>query len=167
MPSPGHLALVTGLVSASYFTFGNLAAANFGVMPAIARGNTTLSVTQKVSLWKFFYDTAKKHMASSGLISAVAISIAAYHSPERSPRNLLITGAASAFVVLPLTLLFLMPVNNELADMLKSAKLRPMNSIEETRALDLLDRWSRLHWIRIFFGAIAWSIALKQLANPS
>jgi hypothetical protein len=59
MPSPGHLALVTGLVSSSYFTFGNIGAAYFGVMPATARGQTNLPVADRLALWDNFYGIAK------------------------------------------------------------------------------------------------------------
>jgi hypothetical protein len=59
MPSPGHIALVTGLVSTSYFTFGNIGAAYFGIMPLTARGQTTLSVPDRLALWDTFYSVSK------------------------------------------------------------------------------------------------------------
>ncbi|KAJ6547193.1 hypothetical protein B0H19DRAFT_1164398 [Mycena capillaripes] len=59
MPAPGHIALVAGLVSSSYFTFGNIGLAFCGIMPATARGQTTLPVANRVTLWEFFYETGK------------------------------------------------------------------------------------------------------------
>jgi hypothetical protein len=59
MPNPGHIALVTGLLTSSYFTFGNIGAAYFGVMPVTERGKTTLPVIARLQLWKDFYDVAK------------------------------------------------------------------------------------------------------------
>lgn len=59
MPAPGHLALLTGLVSSSYFTYANLGCAFFGIMPATARGKTTLPVVERLALWEYNYELGK------------------------------------------------------------------------------------------------------------
>jgi hypothetical protein len=54
---PAQLSLIAGVVSSSYFFFGNLGGAYFGVVPAIQ--NLELPVDTKVALWKWSYDRAK------------------------------------------------------------------------------------------------------------
>lgn len=61
--SPLKLSLFTGVVSSSYFFFGNLGAANFGLVPAIRdEHGVDLSVAQKVALQSWHYDVAKVRM---------------------------------------------------------------------------------------------------------
>jgi hypothetical protein len=54
---PAQLPLIAGVVSSSYFFFGNLGGAYFGVVPAIQ--DLELPVDTKVTLWKWSYDRAK------------------------------------------------------------------------------------------------------------
>lgn len=57
---PLKVSLVTGVVSSSYFIFGNFGAANFGVVPAIRDADgVDMSVALKVALWKWSYERSK------------------------------------------------------------------------------------------------------------
>jgi len=156
MPSPGHIALVTGLVASSYFTFSNIGLAFFGIMPATARGQTTLPVADRLALWEFSYEVGKLHMASSGVISALALSVSAYLASAPPLRNVFTAGAVAAFTSAAFTLIFLMPVNNELIAMRKANEVKPMELKEERRALELLDSWRALHRFRIVTGLVPW-----------
>ncbi|KAJ7349348.1 hypothetical protein DFH08DRAFT_142472 [Mycena albidolilacea] len=166
MPSPGHLALVTGLVTSSYFTFSNIGLAFFGVMPATARGNTTLPVADRLALWEFSYQVGKLHMASSGVISALALSVSAYLTSSRPLRNILAAGAVAAYTSAAFTLVFLLPVNNALITMRKTNAVKPMEQREEQRTLEYLDKWRALHTVRITLGVFPWlASAITLLAT--
>ncbi|KAJ7470412.1 hypothetical protein FB451DRAFT_337112 [Mycena latifolia] len=175
MPSPGHLVLVTSLVSSSYFTFANIGGACFGVLPATARGNTTLPVADRLALWNFSYEVGKvgcrdwacnqteskytifkKHMAGSNLISAISLSASAYLTSERSLRNVLAAGAVAAYTMAAFTIFFMLPVNKNLISMLRSSSLKPMEPWEQQHVLDQLDKWRALHRVRIVLGVIPW-----------
>lgn len=53
---PLKLSLVAGVVSSSYFLYGNLGAANIGIVPAIQDVHgVDLPIATKVALWKWFY----------------------------------------------------------------------------------------------------------------
>ena len=53
-------ALATGVVSSSYFLYGNAAAAHFGIMTAITDPHgVDLPVATKVALWNWHYDRGK------------------------------------------------------------------------------------------------------------
>lgn len=59
-----RLFLFGGVISSSYFFFGNLGAAYFGIIPAIDQRQNLgtaapLSVETRVALWKWNYDRAK------------------------------------------------------------------------------------------------------------
>jgi hypothetical protein len=57
---PLSMSLMTGVLSSSYFICGNLAAAHFGIVPAIQdKANDNVPVSTKVQLWIWFYDCAK------------------------------------------------------------------------------------------------------------
>ncbi|KAJ6529156.1 hypothetical protein DFH09DRAFT_1327394 [Mycena vulgaris] len=156
MPPPGHLALATGLLASSYFAFANIGTAYFGVMPATARGKTPLPVAARLALWKSFYDVAKIHMGGSGVISAVALSAAAYLASARPLRNVLVAGAGAASLSAAWTVLFMLPLNHKLIATLESTAVKPMELEDEQRVLDQLDRWRAMHRVRIVLGAIAW-----------
>ncbi|KAJ7168066.1 hypothetical protein C8R43DRAFT_982978 [Mycena crocata] len=162
MPSPGHLALVTGLVSSSYFAFANIGGAFFGVMPATARGNTALPTKDRLALWHFAYEIGKVHMAGSGITSAVALSYVAYVTPNPL-RKILIAGAAAAYASAVFTFLFLMPINNDLIATLQSTSSKTMEPKQEQRVLGQLDKWRALHRARIVLGIISWAASLTTV----
>ncbi|KAJ7487894.1 hypothetical protein FB451DRAFT_728828 [Mycena latifolia] len=164
MPNSGHLALVAGLVSSSYFTLGNISNAYFGVMPLTERGKTDLPVVARLGLWKAFYDIAKIHMASSAVVSSLSLSVAAYTTRASGPlRNLLIAGAAASFIIPAFTIVFMLPVNNDLGARLKSTSVKPMDPVDERRTLEQLDKWRVMHRVRIVLGTIAWSASIGAL----
>jgi len=163
MPSPGHLALVTGLISSSYFTFANIGAAYFGIMPATARGQTTLPVADRLALWAYFFDVAKYHMVTSSIVSGVSLSLAAYLTPAGPLRNLLIAGAVAGYTFIIYTVLFLLPLSNGLLDILRAKSVKPMEPEEQQYVLDQLDKWRVLHRPRIALGVISWLAATTAL----
>jgi hypothetical protein len=102
-------------------------------------------------------------MAGSAVVSALSLSVAAYFTSERQFRNILAAGAAAGFIVPPWTLILMLPVNNELAEQLQAAALKPMEPLEEQRVLDLLDKWRAMHRVRMVLGTIALSASLVGL----
>ncbi|KAJ7487893.1 hypothetical protein FB451DRAFT_1126284 [Mycena latifolia] len=164
MPNLGHLALVAGLVSSSYFTLGNIGAAYFGVMPLTERGKTDLPVVARLALWDAFYDIAKIHMPSSAVVSGLSLSVVAYTTRAPGPlRNLLIAGSAASFSILAFTVVFMLSVNNDLKARLKSSSVKPMEPVDERRTLEQLDKWRALHRVRMVLGTIAWSASIVAL----
>ncbi|KAJ6529173.1 hypothetical protein DFH09DRAFT_1185360, partial [Mycena vulgaris] len=155
MPNPGHIALVTGLLSSSYFTFGNISNAYFGVVPLTAPGKTALPVTARLALWVAYYGIAKVHMAGAAVASALSLSVAAYMTPESPLRTLLIAGAAASYTIPIYTILWMLPVNNDLIARLKASSVTPMNAGEEQRVVTLLDNWRMMHRLRMVLGSIA------------
>lgn len=95
-------------------------------------------------------------MGSSTVLASVSLAAAAYFTPAAVLRNILVAGAAAAFTVPTFTLLFIMPVNNDLGARLRSTKLKPMEPSEEAHVLDQLDNWRALHRVRIVLGVISW-----------
>ncbi|KAF8185013.1 hypothetical protein K438DRAFT_1597965, partial [Mycena galopus ATCC 62051] len=163
MPSPGHLALIVGLASSSYFTFANIGASYFGIMPAIARGQSTLPVADRLVLWAHFYDVAKFHMPISSITSGVALSVSAYFTPAGPLRNLLTAGAVAGYTFLIYTVLFMLQINNDLHASLKANSVKPMEEKEQKLVLDRLDKWKSLHQFRIALGVITWVAATTGL----
>ncbi|KAJ7686199.1 hypothetical protein B0H17DRAFT_1072437 [Mycena rosella] len=163
MPNPGHLALVAGLVSSSYFTIGNISNAYFGVMPLTERGKTTLPVAARLKLWNDFYSIAKFHMAASAVASALSLSVAAYTLLSPPLRNLLALGAAASYFIPAFTVVFMLPLNNDLIAKLQADSVKPMELREEQRVLEQLDQWRIMHRVRIACGLVAWGAAVTAL----
>ncbi|KAJ6547192.1 hypothetical protein B0H19DRAFT_1164396 [Mycena capillaripes] len=163
MPSPGHIALVTGLVSSSYFTFANIGAAYFGVMPVTARGQTTLPVADRLALWEAFYSVAKIHMAASTVTAGVALSVSAYQASAGPLRSLLAAGAVAGYTVAVYTIFFLLPLNNQLIATLRANSVKPMEPKEQQRVLDQLDQWRSMHKLRIALGLVSWVASTTAL----
>ncbi|KAF8213868.1 hypothetical protein K438DRAFT_1927126 [Mycena galopus ATCC 62051] len=165
MPAPGNIALVTGLVSTSYFTFGNIGAAYFGVMPVIERGRSTLPVADRLALWDALYQTAKFHMATSTVMAGASLSVASYLTPAGPLRNILGAGAVAGFTVAIFTVLFMLPLNDSLIAILRAHKsgVKPMDVKQEQHVLDQLDKWRALHRVRIALGIISWLAATTGL----
>ncbi|KAJ7184147.1 hypothetical protein C8R46DRAFT_1063040 [Mycena filopes] len=156
MPSPGHLALVSGLISSSYFAFGNVAAAYTGIMPATARTQSKISVVDRLALWDFTFHAGKRHFGGAGVVCALSLSVAAYLTGKRPLRDVLGIGALAAFSNAAFTLLVLMPVNNDLMAALRASSVKPIDPKEESRVLDQLDKWRSLHRVRIVVGLVPW-----------
>ncbi|KAJ6547194.1 hypothetical protein B0H19DRAFT_1379526 [Mycena capillaripes] len=163
MPSPGHVALVAGLVSSSYYTFSNIGLAFFGIMPATARGQTTLPAADRVALWEFSYEVGRMHMTGAGIITAVSLSVSAYLNSAGPLRQVATAGIVAALTSIAFTILFLLPVNNNLIAMLKANAVKPMGPKEEQHALDQLDKWRSLHRVRIVLGLIPWLASATAL----
>ncbi|KAF7338581.1 hypothetical protein MVEN_02084400 [Mycena venus] len=168
MPSPADIALVTALVTSSYFTFSSIGISFFGVMPATARGRTALAAADRLALWEFSYEGGKLHMGVSGIISALALSVGAYLTSAPLLRNVLAAGAVAAYTVPLFTTIFLLPTNKDLIAMRKANAVKPMGSREEQRALDQLDKWRALHRVRITLGLFPWLASAVALlaADP-
>ncbi|KAF8131708.1 hypothetical protein K438DRAFT_1788263 [Mycena galopus ATCC 62051] len=178
MPAPGNIALVTGLVSTSYFTFGNIGAAYFGVMPVIERGRSTLPVADRLALWTLFMGPqrwagpplnkepgSRLHMATSIAMAGASLSVAGYLTPAGPLRNILGAGAVAGFTVGIYTVLFMLPLNNGLIAILRAHKsgVKPMDVKQEQHVLDELDKWRALHKVRIVLGIISWLAAITGL----
>ncbi|KZP15050.1 hypothetical protein FIBSPDRAFT_1048414, partial [Athelia psychrophila] len=172
--SPLKVSLLTGVVSSSYFFFGNLGAASFGIVPAIRdEGGVDLSVAQKVALQTWHYKVAKVHMGSSGAISTLSFALAAYLSHSRGMRTILLSAAALSLTLLtPWTLLLMQPINNELDELAHTRALKvspgaersPDHSLLEKRAMEKIDIWRKLHMGRIVLGAGVWIGGLAALS---
>ncbi|KAK7062028.1 ZZ-type zinc finger-containing protein 3 [Favolaschia claudopus] len=166
MPSPGHIALVTGLISSSYFTLGNLGAAYFGVMPATERGNTNLPVADRLALWNHFYGIAALHMPTSSVLAGLSLAVCSYNAPAGPLRNILAVGAVSGITVLVYTVMFMLALNNRLMGILRAHSVKPMDMKEQEFVLDGLDKWRSLHRTRMWIGAVTWvSAIVAVLAN--
>ncbi|KAJ7684772.1 hypothetical protein DFH06DRAFT_1156598 [Mycena polygramma] len=163
MPAPGHIALVAGLVSSSYFTFANIGAAYFGVVPVTARGQTTLSVADRLALWEKFYGIAKVHMAASTVTAGVALSASAYLTSSAPLRSILSAGAAAGFTVAAYTILFMLPLNNKLIATLHANAGKQLEPKDEQRVLDQLDTWRAMHRLRIALGLVSWVASVTAL----
>jgi hypothetical protein len=71
-----------------------------------------------------------------------------------------------SFAVVPFTLIFMRPVNNELADMVKNKSLE--STAEEAtairvRAVERIEKWKQLHMVRLLLGSGAWIGGLVAL----
>jgi len=68
---------------------------------------------------------------------------------------------------MPWTLIFLMPINNELADMHNGKTLQVSKTTEQAaldkRALECLHEWRALHKVRLGLGLVAWIAGLAAL----
>lgn len=71
-----------------------------------------------------------------------------------------------SFSVVPFTLITMMPVIKALEVIHKEGFQQgssPFRSTEEERALHLIDKWVKLHRVRVGLGAGAWIIGLSAL----
>ncbi|KAJ7241953.1 hypothetical protein B0H12DRAFT_1133162 [Mycena haematopus] len=155
------LALITSLASSSYFLFGNIGACYFGVMPVTERGRSTLPVADRLALWDDFYSVAKYHMASSTVVAGASLSVASYLTPAGPLRNILAAGSVAGLTVAIYTVLFMLPVNNDLGAIRRaSSAAKPLDANQEKHVLDQLDRWRALHRVRIVLGICSWLSAV-------
>ncbi|KAF7359440.1 hypothetical protein MSAN_01286600 [Mycena sanguinolenta] len=132
-------------------------------MPATARGQTNLPVGERLVLWEFAYEIAKKHMASAGAISAISLSLCTYLTSARPLRDILAAGAVAATTSAVYTIVFLLPLNNDLIATRKANELKPMGPKEQERVLEKLDQWRALHRVRIVIGVVPWLASVTAL----
>ncbi|KAJ7273368.1 hypothetical protein C8J57DRAFT_1317657 [Mycena rebaudengoi] len=167
MPS---LALLVGLLSSSYFTFGSVSGCYLGAIPAIHPKNTTLHIADRLAIFKFSCPVGARHMGGASFVTGVALSLAAYLSPERALRKLLLVGAVAALSIIPFTVLAMIPINNELLRLAESTRGLDVNSVEgkrqEKHALDKLDQWRTRHRARIAVGVVPWLSVVAVLVAP-
>jgi hypothetical protein len=109
-------------------------------------------------------------MSASIIVSTVSFSAAAYLSSSLPLRNLLLCTAGFSFAVVPFTVFAMMPINNELIAMYNARSLHastkdlsPEHALLEKRALTRLERWNKLHRVRMVFGIGAWIAGLAAL----
>jgi hypothetical protein len=100
------------------------------------------------------------------MTSTLAFSTAAYLTPSSSLGGLLLFTAAMSFAVIPFTGIVMMPVNNELVEIHKAGSLQgdsktPSN--EDGRVLQVVEKWRKLHMVRLALGAGAWIAGLGAL----
>ncbi|KZP15068.1 hypothetical protein FIBSPDRAFT_867681 [Athelia psychrophila] len=172
--SPLKVSLFTGVVSSSYFFFGNLGASNFGIVPAIRdEDGVDLSVAQKVALQSWHYDVAKFHMGGSGAVTTLSFALAGYLSRSRCMRIIMFSTAALSSLVIPWTLLIMQPVNKEIAELVDTQALEvapgaersPDQSLLEKRAMKKINTWRKLHMVRIVVGAGVWIGGLVSFSH--
>jgi len=174
LSEPLQLSLLSGLISSSYFVFGNLGAAKFGVVPIILADKVKIPVLTKVGLWQEHYDIAKvsytvhsqgqesslneqKHMSLAGLVSGVSFASAAFLSHTDAIRYAAMIAAALSFTIGPFTLLGIFPTNNALIKMRQASTFGPG---DEADAMSLLRKWNKLNTIRMTIGFGAWLVGL-------
>jgi hypothetical protein len=98
--------------------------------------------------------------------SAISFTTAAYLTTSSSFRGLLLCAAAMSFSIIPFTGIYMISLNNDLEGMHKAGLLQDSSktpSVEEERALETIDRWRKLHRIRLALGAAAWIAGLAAL----
>ena len=89
-------------------------------------------------------------LAAGGLVLGL---VAAFEIHDR----LVAVGAVLLGVVVPFTLIVILPTNKQLMD----SALDPMSA----RATTLLHRWNRLHAVRSLLSAIAFGLLLCRVAH--
>ncbi|KAJ6515567.1 hypothetical protein C8R45DRAFT_919587 [Mycena sanguinolenta] len=153
-------ALITALVSSSYFTFSNIGVAYAGPMPLTARGRSTLSVVDRLALWDGYYNISKVafsiHMGGSTVVAGASLSWAAILTPAGTLRNILVAGGIAGFAVAAYTILRIRPLNNKLMATLRDSRAKPMDAEQEEHVLDQLDEWRAMHRVRIALGIVSW-----------
>ncbi|KAF7976804.1 hypothetical protein HWV62_5664 [Athelia sp. TMB] len=163
--SPLKASLVTAVFSSSYFFFGNLGASNFGIVPAIRdEEGADLTASQKVALQSWHYDNAKLHMGGSAALTGLSLSTAAYLSRSRCMRYIMLGAASLSVIIVPFTLILMAPTNKEIAELAATdalvvpagAERSADQSLLERRALGKIEKWRKLHAVRILLGAGAW-----------
>lgn len=103
-------------------------------------------------------------MATSTVVSAFSFGAAAFLSSSRCLRYILLFTAGMSFLIPPFTIVAIAPVNNELFAMHDTHALEaeseekpsPELAIRERRAIQLIEKWRKLHLVRIVLGAGAW-----------
>ncbi|KAJ7273369.1 hypothetical protein C8J57DRAFT_1317658 [Mycena rebaudengoi] len=168
MPPPDKLALFVGLVSSSYFTFGNISTYYMGVMPAIKR--THFHIADRLAILTSTASVAALHMGGASALTCIAISLATYLSPEPALQKLLFAGAVVACLQMPITRFAVVPINNELHRLANSTRQNDAESAagkeEATHALGQVDRWRALHRIRMTISIFPWLCIVGALAAP-
>ncbi|KII94902.1 hypothetical protein PLICRDRAFT_195959 [Plicaturopsis crispa FD-325 SS-3] len=165
-PSPLRLSLVAGASVTSYFLWGNSGATSWGIVPFIQHSDSkSLSMKQKVSAWRFFYNRAKFHFAPCAIIGPAFLLYVAANTPVPAVRTLTLAASALSFSIFPFTIAVLLPTNNKLEKMLDQKELddAPAGSVKEKEASDLINQWKRNHFVRVVLGVGAWLAATGAL----
>lgn len=110
------------------------------------------------------FTSLQLHGIGSGAISTLSFALAAYLTRSRDMRIVLFSTAALSTLLTPWTLLLMQPINNELGELTdtKALKVAPGaerladHSLLEKRAMEKIDKWRKLHMVRIALGAGVW-----------
>jgi Domain of unknown function (DUF1772) len=99
------------------------------------------------------------------MVSAVSFCNAAYFTTSHSVRNLLLCTAGCSFLIVPYTLIAMLPVNNQLVEIYNSLRHNEktdsnQRTLLEAQAVLRLDEWRKLHRVRLLLGVGSWIAGL-------
>ena len=107
-------------------------------------------------------------MGGAGAITALSLSAAAYFSRSRCMRYIMLGTAGLSLLVVPWTFILMEPINKEIGELAATdalvvpagAERSPDQSLLERRVLGKIEKWRKLHAVRLLLGAGAWAGAL-------
>jgi hypothetical protein len=105
------------------------------------------------------------HYMTTGFLSSVSFTTAAYLSPSRTLSKLMLFAGTTAIFPLAWTIVMMLPINHQLEDMHASRSLRGESKIQQDKAMDLLAKWERLHLVRVFMSGTAWIAGLAAFSG--
>ncbi|KAF8326689.1 uncharacterized protein EI90DRAFT_3070178 [Cantharellus anzutake] len=171
--TPGTAFLGPGLVGSSFFFFANIGESLSGSLRTIlesdGRDKTGLSVSKAVELWGFVHGNAARYYPLSATIAALSFLAAGLLSPPlaggSSLKPLLFTASAAAFAPHPWSALLICSIDRRLLALRdriqeKSSEGRSLSEAEEKEAVELFDKWKRLHLFRIIASFLSWGLAV-------
>ncbi|KAF8326690.1 uncharacterized protein EI90DRAFT_3127845 [Cantharellus anzutake] len=167
-PGVGFLGL--GLASSSFFFFGNIANFLVVLLPATTKGRDHKNAGEVIKQWVALYRNGVRCFVPSSVIGTLSFLAAGLLSESPTPgspglRPLLFAAAAVAVIPFPWTVLTMLPINNRLLalhDRFWSGdeQVQLPGEVEEKEALQLVEKWRKLHLFRIAVGFLTWELAV-------
>lgn len=166
LPSPVNTAipLFLGLTASSFHLYGNVGASTSGLLPYVTSSDTNTSPYELVRAVNWFIARGKTTLFAPGIASGVILGWTAYVAEKMEIKQLCGVGAVAALAVFPWTVLMLLPVNNALAEVESAGEAKMQEEGEKRRAIELVEKWERLHVVRLPLGAVTWSCAALSMS---
>ncbi|KJA16403.1 hypothetical protein HYPSUDRAFT_219501 [Hypholoma sublateritium FD-334 SS-4] len=171
--SPFALSLGLGLGTVSYYFWGNVASQVFGAIsiPIHPKDRKKLGIdtSKGVEIWAWAYKLGAKHMGVSAAVSGLAVMAAAFQLPAAKElsisRKYLLLLSAGLLSNGIWTVAIMLPTNNRLIAIRDKIVLRKSGAessissltvAEEEEAETLLQKWKRMHYVRLGLGALGY-----------
>ncbi|EIN08967.1 hypothetical protein PUNSTDRAFT_143622 [Punctularia strigosozonata HHB-11173 SS5] len=172
LATPTNLCIGVGLSASSFLYWGNLGLVRcgpFAIMNTKTRDALGIRPAQALQIWEDAYDRGAVHFFPSGVIGFLAFLTAGIlRGSGDHPRSALFFIASAAnFAVGFFTFTAIMPLNNHLKSILRSAEKRSgkknapelESEKEAEETLGSIDKWKTLNAVRMGFALFGWTAA--------
>jgi hypothetical protein len=159
---PSSYALGLGLLITSPILFGNVGLSLCGPLPIIhdSLGPSHLSKKAKLRVWTLFYNAATPYIVGGTAATTIVHAAAAFVAPSPLTRDLSVCSAVASAIIIPWTLVAIMPTNKRLLELDGQEVL---SAEEEGEVGVLLREWDWRHKVRFVGYGLGWASGLAAL----